>query len=108
MHHHIIPMKVYLGIYFALLALTLATVGVSYLPVDAFAHLVGAIFIATIKTVLIVLVFMHVKYNDHLIKAYAGVGFVGLIVFLIFMFGDYISKLNGLSPSTSATPFDIF
>jgi len=108
MHHHVIPMKVYLGIYFALLVLTLATVGVSYLPVNPFLHLVGAIAIATVKTVLIVLVFMHVKYNDHLIKAYAGVGFVALIIFLIFLVGDYAFKLNGLSPSTSATPFDMF
>jgi cytochrome c oxidase subunit 4 len=108
LEHHVIPLNVYLGIFGALIFLTAATVGVSYLPVSPTEHLLGAIVIASVKTVLIVLYFMHVRYNSHLIWSFAVLGFFFVAIFMVFMMGDYISQFLSLSPSTYAEPFGMF
>jgi cytochrome c oxidase subunit 4 len=108
MHHHVIPLKVYLTIFGSLLFLTIATVAVSYMPTIPIIHLIGALTIAAIKTSLIVMFFMHVRYNNHLIWAFASVGFFFVLLFMVFMMGDYISQYYSLTPSTYGVPFDKF
>ncbi|MDM8532622.1 cytochrome C oxidase subunit IV family protein [Anaerolineales bacterium HSG25] len=108
MEHHVIPIKTYVIILVALLCLTAATVTVSFMPISPALHMMGAIIIAAVKTSLVVLYFMHVKYNDHVIWAYAGLGFLFVIFFFIILLGDYVALLNSLSPSTYAEPFDLF
>lgn len=61
-HAHITPAKVYWGIFGALIFFTLLTVGVSYIHLGP-ANLVVAIAIATVKAALVVLYFMHMKYE---------------------------------------------
>jgi cytochrome c oxidase subunit 4 len=108
LHHHVIPLPVYLGIFGALLFLTFATVAVSYLNVSPALHLFGAIAIACAKTTLIVLYFMHVRYNNHLIWTFAALGFFFVIIFMVFMMGDYISQFSSITPSSNAEAFDTF
>jgi cytochrome c oxidase subunit 4 len=91
MTHHIIPVRTYLIIYFALLAFLVATVGASFLPESA-PHLLIAMTIATIKAVLIVLFFMHVYYSSRLTWVVAGASFLWLALLLIFLLADYLSR----------------
>ncbi len=60
---HIVPLRTLAGVLAALLVLTVITVAVSYVDLDRFSLLV-AIGIATIKASLVVLFFMHVRYDN--------------------------------------------
>ncbi len=59
---HVAPVRLYLGVFGALLALTLATVAVSYVHLGAFNLAIAAV-IATAKASLVVLYFMHLKWD---------------------------------------------
>ncbi|MBK8480409.1 MAG: cytochrome C oxidase subunit IV family protein [Proteobacteria bacterium] len=89
--HPITPVRVYLGIYAALIALTGVTVGISYADLGSGA-LYLALFVALIKAGLVVGYFMHLKYDPRLHQLV----FFASGVFLIFMFGftfiDLISR----------------
>ncbi|MFW5875578.1 MAG: cytochrome C oxidase subunit IV family protein [Myxococcota bacterium] len=61
-HAHITPVKAYWAIFGALIFFTLLTVGVSYIHLGSL-NLVVAIAIATVKAALVVLYFMHMKYE---------------------------------------------
>lgn len=61
-HAHITPVKAYWAIFGALIFFTLLTVGVSYIHLGPL-NLVVAIAIATVKATLVVLYFMHMKYE---------------------------------------------
>jgi cytochrome c oxidase subunit 4 len=78
---HILPLKLYAGIWIALLVLTVTTVKVSYYDFGVL-NLVVAMGIAALKGSLVVLFFMHLKYDEK----FNAVLFVGALVFLsIFM-----------------------
>ena len=79
--HHIMPTKVYVIILAILMSLTVLTVAVSYLDMLKYTmHL--ALFIATIKVVLVMMFFMHLKYEKmNLIIMITGV----LITYSIFI-----------------------
>jgi cytochrome c oxidase subunit 4 len=75
-HPHVMPPKVLLGVYVALVILTVLTVSVT--KVDFRNFNVGvALAIAVIKAALVILYFMHVKYDSP---------FIGLIVIVALMF----------------------
>ncbi len=91
--HHVIAVKTYLMIYFALMILLALTVGAYFL--DAGSHqinLVVAMTIAVVKAVLIVLFFMHVYYSAPLtwITAVGSLLWLGLL--LMFLLADYFSR----------------
>jgi cytochrome c oxidase subunit 4 len=62
-HAHISPAKFYVFILLVLMALTLLTVGVSYIHLGKL-NLIVAIVIASIKASLVVLFFMHLRYDN--------------------------------------------
>jgi cytochrome c oxidase subunit 4 len=84
-HHgelgHIVPRDVYLKVFLALLVLTVITVGVAHIDISPGWNLVLALFVATIKAVLVLLIFMHLKYEDKVIWAY--VAFPIILVFIL-------------------------
>jgi cytochrome c oxidase subunit IV len=83
MSEHIVPVKIYIGIFVALLCLTALTTGVAYIDLGAF-NTVAALAIAVAKMLLVVLFFMHVKYSGGLTKVFilAGVLFFAILVTL--------------------------
>ncbi len=91
MTHHIIAVRTYLIIYFALIAFLFATVGASFLPSTA-PHLLIAMTIATIKAVLIILFFMHVYYSNRLTWIVAVASLLWLTLLLAFTLADYFSR----------------
>ena|SRR5450432_2135657 len=94
--HHPTP-KNYLAVFIALMLLLALTVAAAHVDFDA--HLPGhgwsiavAMSIAVIKGVLIVLIFMHVKYGKRVNWAFAGAGFVWLGILFTLTFTEYISR----------------
>jgi cytochrome c oxidase subunit 4 len=78
---HVLPLKIYAGVWIGLLVLTLITVKVSYLDFGVF-NLVIAMGIATLKATLVVLFFMHLKYDE----PFNVVVFVSSLAFLAVFF----------------------
>jgi cytochrome c oxidase subunit 4 len=75
--HPVLPLKLYVNVGLALLVLTVITVVVAQIHLGAM-NVVAAMVIAATKATLVVLFFMHLKYDSKLYM----VAFVGAIVFL--------------------------
>lgn len=88
---HILPVRVYGVIFVALLALTWLTVRVSYMDFGIFNLLVG-VAIATIKATLVVLFFMHMKYDEkfNVILFMGTLAFLG--VFFVLTLADTMER----------------
>ena len=97
-HHHIVPIPVYLAIFGALIVGTIITVAVAYVDLGA-ANIFVALAIAVTKASLVVLYFMHVKYSSRLVQLAAVTGFLWLGIMLSFTFADIWTRdwqpLNG-------------
>jgi cytochrome c oxidase subunit 4 len=89
--HHIVGTKVYLAVFGSLMILTAATVAAAFMDLGALNTPV-ALTIACVKMTLVILYFMHVRYSQHLVKVFAGAGFLWLVILLVFLFGDYFSR----------------
>ncbi len=63
--HPLVPYRVYLMVWGALMALTVITVGVSYLDMKHVTVLTASI-IAAIKGSLVVLYFMHIRFEERI------------------------------------------
>jgi len=74
MSQHIVPMRVYFVIFFALMILTATTVWVAFFDLGAVNDAV-ALGIASTKAMLVILYFMHVRYGSRLTWIFAAVGF---------------------------------
>jgi cytochrome c oxidase subunit 4 len=62
-HAHISSAAFYAGVFLALIALTVLTVGQSYVDLGRF-NLIAVILIATMKASLVVSFFMHLRYDN--------------------------------------------
>src|SRR5437879_11489736 len=63
MSEHVVSTKLYYAIWIALLVLTGVTAGVAFIDLGPFNTIV-ALTIATLKAVLVLLFFMHLKYTS--------------------------------------------
>ena len=90
-HNHVIPIKVYLGVWAALTALTVLTVAASFVHLG-FISVMVALGIATIKATLVALFFMHLLYDEkfNLVVLVAGLLFVA--VFFAFTLIDPLTR----------------
>ena len=78
---HVLPLKIYLGVAVSLMILTVITVWVSYMDFGVF-NIIVAMGVATIKATLVVLFFMHLKYDEK----FNAIVFVGCLSFLAVFF----------------------
>jgi cytochrome c oxidase subunit 4 len=74
---HVLPVGVLLGVFAVLIVLTVATVAVTWIDLGPW-NLVAALGIATFKGSLVVLYFMHLKYDS----PFNGLIFVAALAFL--------------------------
>jgi cytochrome c oxidase subunit 4 len=81
----------YLLVWVLLVLLTALTVGVSYVDMKRLA-VVAALVIATAKACLVVLYFMHVRYEPRLVAIMVAVGLAALAVFLGLTFTDILYR----------------
>ena len=91
MSQHIVPMRVYFVIFFALMILTATTVWVAFFDLGALNDAV-ALGIASTKAMLVILYFMHVRYSSRLTWIFASVGFFFLIILLAFTMSDVLTR----------------
>ena len=81
-HHHILPLKIYLGVAGALLVLTAITVYVAFEFHFGAFNLFIALLIAAVKSSLVALYFMHLKYDNKL--------YITLLVMSLLFLGIFI------------------
>lgn len=82
-HHSVLPTRVYLAIGAALLVLTVVTVLAARIDLGSF-NIVVAMLIAAVKASLVVLFFMHLKYDHPLYAAVMVLSVAFVAVFIIF------------------------
>lgn len=92
-HHIVTPMQ-YTLVFGTLLLFTLLTVGAAYIDMK-WANPVIALAIASFKACVVILFFMHAKYQSRLIKMTIASGFFVFLVLIVMTLSDYISRAWG-------------
>jgi cytochrome c oxidase subunit 4 len=93
--HHIVTPAQYGLVFGTLLILTGVTAGVAFLDLK-WANPVIALFIACFKASVVVLFFMHAKYQSRLIKLTIGSGLFLFLSLIAMTLSDYMSRSWGL------------
>jgi cytochrome c oxidase subunit IV len=91
MSHPVVSIRVYVGIFLALIALTVTTVGVSKIDLGEY-NFVAAMTIAVVKALLVVLFFMHVRQASAMTKLFVAAGFFWMAILFVFVLSDYLSR----------------
>jgi len=88
---HIVPVSTYLGVFIALLCATALTTWIAFQDLGQW-NVIVALLIAVCKATLVVLFFMHVKYNKGLsrITLIAAVFWLGLLI--TFTLADELTR----------------
>jgi len=85
---HVSPLKVYFGVFAALMALTALTVFAAFVNLGP-ANTLVALGIAVAKATLVILFFMHVKGNTKLVPVVIMSGLFFLFILFLFLAADY-------------------
>jgi cytochrome c oxidase subunit 4 len=93
--HHIVTPAIYMIVFATLLVFTGVTVGAAYVDLGILNPVV-ALAIACFKAVVVILFFMHVKYQSKLVKLTVASGFFTFIVLITMTLTDYMSRAWGL------------
>jgi cytochrome c oxidase subunit 4 len=93
MDHPVVPVKTYLTIFGALMVLTALTVWVAFID---FGHgLLNdtvAMSIAVLKALLVLVIFMHLKYSAKILWLIAGSSVIWMIIMIGLTLTDYRSR----------------
>jgi cytochrome c oxidase subunit IV len=93
-HPHVVPIKVLLAVFAALMVLTVATVAVRAIDLGPF-NIWLAMIIAVIKAALVCLWFMHLKYD----RPFHGIVLVISFVFVIIFIGFTLTDTKEYAPA---------
>jgi cytochrome c oxidase subunit 4 len=93
--HHIVSPVQYAMVFGTLLVGTVLTVLAAGVDLGVLNPVI-ALGIACFKAVVVILFFMHVKYQSNLIKMTVASGFFTFIVLITMTLSDYISRAWGL------------
>ncbi|HKS83739.1 MAG TPA: cytochrome C oxidase subunit IV family protein [Candidatus Acidoferrales bacterium] len=88
---HVVPYSVYVGVFLALLFFTGLTTYVAYIDLGVF-NTVVALLIAGIKMSLVVLFFMHLKYNKGLSRIVIVAAFFWLAIMMSITLADELTR----------------
>lgn len=88
---HVSSVRAYVSVFLALCVLTVITVAIARVDLGALNTPV-ALLVALSKALLVILIFMGVKYNTPLTKVVAASGFVWLIILFGITMGDYLTR----------------
>jgi cytochrome c oxidase subunit IV len=106
MSTHVVPVRLYLVIFAALLVLTATTTAVAFVDLGAL-NVVIMLGIAVAKATLVVLYFMHVRYATRLTWLVVGTGIGYLMLLVVVTAGDEVARLivpSALSPVVRPAP----
>ncbi len=95
---HIVPARLYAGIFGILAGLALLTTAISYINLGPL-NLPVALTIAIIKMTLVILYFMHVRWSSRLTWVFVGAAFAWLLILLALTLTDYVSRYWLPAPS---------
>ena len=90
-HDHIVSYKKLVGVWAALLVLTVATVLITRADLGA-GKVWAALGIASLKSGLVIAFFMHMKYEARLFRIILFVALVTLAIFIGFTFFDVLYR----------------
>jgi cytochrome c oxidase subunit IV len=81
-HVHIVPMSLLVGIFAVLIFLTIVTYAVTMIDLGYTGNLILAIAIAVVKSVLVALYFMHLRWDNpfNTLSLLTAILFVGLFI----------------------------
>jgi cytochrome c oxidase subunit 4 len=88
---HIAPMRMYVAIVSLLFLMTVVTVLVAFVELGPMNTPV-ALAIAIFKASMVILFFMHVRYNTPLMWVFAGAGFFWLLIMFALTMQDYVTR----------------
>lgn len=91
MAEHIVPRRVYVLVWVALIILTWLTTWVSTVNLGAFNPVV-ALLIACTKMLLVILFFMHVKYSTRLTWLIVLAAFFWFSIMITLTLNDYLAR----------------
>ncbi|MEZ6097778.1 MAG: cytochrome C oxidase subunit IV family protein [Pirellulaceae bacterium] len=92
MIHHVVPIRTYTFVFIALLALLALTVAAAQIE-HGVLNLVLGLSIAASKALLIVLFFMHIRYNTFVMCMAAVAGFLWLAILITLTMSDYVTRI---------------
>ena len=92
MSEHIVPVRVYIVIFLALMAGTALTVFAALHDFPWQFNTVIALTIASIKATLVVLYFMHVRYSSRLVWVIVASALFWLAILFALTFSDYWTR----------------
>jgi cytochrome c oxidase subunit 4 len=91
MSDHIVSTKSYVTVYVILMGLLLLTVGAAFVNLGVLNFPVSMA-IAVVKGLLVLLIFMHVRYNEPLVRVFAAAAFLWLGILIVISLGDYFTR----------------
>lgn len=86
--HHIVPYRLYAIILLLLLVLTFLSIAITNIELGAFT-VAGALLLASIKSSLVLIYFMHLKFDKAYIQIMVGLVFLLFIAIVLVTFFDY-------------------
>jgi cytochrome c oxidase subunit IV len=95
METHVLPTRLYVGIFLALLLGTALTVAASFVDFGGrlnSANVLVAMSIAVSKGLLVVLFFMHVRYSARLIWVFVAAGAFWLALLIGLTLSDFLTR----------------
>ncbi len=92
MSEHIVPVKVYVSIFLALMAGTTVTVLAAFQDFPGRLNVIVAMTIAVVKATLVVLYFMHVRYSARLIWVIVASALFWMGILFALTFSDYWTR----------------
>lgn len=92
MSEHIVPVKVYVSIFLALMVGTAITVLAAFRDFPGALNVIVAMTIAVVKATLVVLYFMHVRYSARLIWVIIASALFWMGILFALTFTDYLTR----------------
>jgi cytochrome c oxidase subunit IV len=86
--HQTVSYGGYVLIWFGLIALTGATVAFAGMNLGRWV-IITALSIASIKSMLVLNIFMHLKFEDRIFRIFVGVAVLTFVIFISLTFFDY-------------------
>lgn len=92
MSEHIVPVRIYLTIFAALLVGTGLTVAAAFVDFPWKFNTIVALTIAVAKATLVVLYFMHVRYSPRLVWLIVAAALFWMAIMFSLTFSDYFTR----------------
>ena len=89
---HVLPLSTYFAVFGALLVLTVLTVVVSVIGLPQPTAIIVAMIVAAAKATLVVLWFMHLKFDDRFYSLIFVISLLFLVLFFAFTSFDVLTR----------------